>query len=159
MSTIADEIIAKMNATHAKFLAHLAALDAATVNRRPADERWSPREIVAHLIDAERAHRRFLQAVVSGSEMPAIENFDLDVWNAARVAKRAGLTVAEVLAELEKERAETLAYLPTIPDDAWARTGAHASLGTVSVEQVARIIGLHERLHLQEMIEGTDAGA
>src|SRR5690606_36581169 len=77
MSAIADEIIAKTNATHAKFLAYIASLDAEAVNRRPAGDRWSPREIVAHLTDAERAHRRFMQVVVSGSEMPVIENFDL----------------------------------------------------------------------------------
>ena len=159
MSVTADEIIAKIASTHAKFLAYIASLDADAANRRPADDRWSPREIIAHLTDSERAHRRFLQVVVSGSEMPVIENFDLDAWNAARIARRANLTLAEALAEFEKERAETLAYLPTIPDDAWGLTGAHAALGTVSVEYVARIIGLHERLHLKEMVEGVDAGA
>ena len=159
MSVTADEIIAKTASTHAKFLAYIASLDADTVNRRPAGDRWSPREIIAHLTDSERAHRRFLQVVVSGSEMPVIENFDLDAWNAARIARRADLTLAEALAEFEKERAETLTYLPTIPDDAWGLTGAHAALGTVSVEYVARIIGLHERLHLKEMVEGVDAGA
>ena len=159
MSAIADEIIAKTNATHAKFLAYIASLDAEAVNRRPAGDRWSPREIVAHLTDAERAHRRFIQVVVSGSELPVIENFDLDAWNAARIAKRADMTLDEVLADFEKERVETLAYLPTIPDDAWQLTGTHAALGTVSVEYVARIVGLHERLHLKEMVEGVDVGA
>ena len=158
MSTIADEIIAKINATHTKFLTHFATLDATTIHRSSSGDGWSPREIVAHLADAERAHRRFLQGVVSGKEMPVIENFDLDAWNAERVARRANLTIDETLAEFEKERTETLAYLPTIPEDAWSLTGVHAALGLVSVEHVARIIGLHERLHLKEMVEEIDVG-
>jgi hypothetical protein len=45
-----------------------------------------------------------------------------------------------------------LAFLATVPPDAWPLRGYHAALGDRSVEEVARIIGLHERMHLQEMV-------
>ena len=53
----------------------------------------------------------------------------------------------------------TLALLATLTDDARSRVGVHAALGEVSVDYVARIVGLHERSHLQEMQEALKASA
>ena len=150
-----DTILPKMQGIHQKMLAYLATLDDATANRKLQSdhgEHWSPREIVGHLTDAERAHRRFMEAVASGNPPVKVEGFDLDAWNAGRVAKRAGQTLAELVAAFESERAATLAFLATVPPDAWPLRGYHAALGDRSVEEVARIIGLHERMHLQEMV-------
>ena len=127
------------------------ALDDEAANRKTGAEQWSPRETVAHLADAERAHRRFIQAVVSGNPPAKVENFDLDAWNASRIAKRAGQSLAQILADFEAERAETIAVLQTIPADAWEKRGYHAALGDISVAYAATIIGLHERMHLQEL--------
>ena len=150
-----DTILPKMQRTHEKLLAYLATLDGAAANRKLQSdhgEHWSPREIVGHLTDAERAHRRFMEAVVAGSPPAKVEGFDLDAWNAGRVARRAGQTLAELIAAFEAERAATLDFLATVPPDAWPRRGHHAALGDMSVEEVARIIGLHERMHLQELL-------
>ena len=150
-----DTILPKMQRTHEKLLAYLATLDDATANcklQSDHGEHWSPREIVGHLTDAERAHRRFMEVVVAGSPPAKVEGFDLDAWNAGRVAKRAAQSLAELAAAFESERAATLAFLATVPPDAWPRRGYHAALGDRSVEEVARIIGLHERMHLQEMV-------
>ncbi len=152
-----DTILPKLQNTHTKMLAYLATLDDATANRKLQSdhgEHWSPREIVGHLTDAERAHRRFIEAVAGGNPPAKIEGFDLDAWNAGRVAKRAGQPLGELIAAFEAERAATLALLATLPADAWPQRGYHAALGDKSVEEVARIIGLHERMHLQEMIGG-----
>ena len=150
-----DTILPKMQRTHEKLLAYLATLDDATANRKLQSdhgEHWSPREIVGHLTDAERAHRRFMETVASGNPPAKVEGFDLDAWNAGRVAKRAQQTLVELIAAFEAERAATLAFLATVPPDAWPLRGYHAALGERSVEEVARIIGLHERMHLQEMV-------
>ncbi len=152
-----DTIAPKMQRTHEKLLAYLATLDEVEANRKLQSdhgEHWSPREIVGHLTDAERAHRRFIEAVASGNPPAKVAGFDLDAWNAGRVAKRAGQPLAELVAAFETERAATLALLATLPAAAWPLRGYHAALGDKSIEEVARIIGLHERMHLQEMITG-----
>ncbi|MBW7881063.1 MAG: DinB family protein [Caldilineaceae bacterium] len=143
------QMLEKMAKTHAKMLDYLATLDEAAANARHEGDGWSARETIAHLADAERAHRRFIQALVEGRPPAKVEGFDLDAWNAAKVAKRAQQSLSEVLADFERERNETLAYLPTLPDDAWELAGDHPALGHVTVEYVARIIGLHERDHLR----------
>ena len=81
-----------------------------------------------------------------------MENFDLNAWNAGRIAKRAGQSLTELLAAFDQERAATIAVLQGLPADAWQKAGDHPALGHVTVEYVARIIGLHERSHLQEMM-------
>lgn len=153
MSTQLDAILSKMDATHQKYKAFVAALDDAAVQQPATSNPWNPREITGHLVDAERAHRRFIEAVASGSAPARLENFDLNAWNAARVAKRAGQSLPELLEAYDLERAATVATLQALPEDAWAKEGDHPALGRVTVEFVARIIGLHERSHLQEMME------
>ena len=151
MSSPLESILPKMEATHAKFKAFVLGLDAEAVQQPSAANPWNPREITGHLVDAERAHRRFIEAVASGNPPAKLENFDLNAWNAGRIAKRANQTLAELLAAYDQERAATIAVLQGLPDDAWAKEGDHPALGHVTVEYVARIIGLHERGHLQEM--------
>lgn len=151
MSAQLDNILPKMQATHQKYKAYVTALaEDATAQPSPGNA-WNPREITSHLLDAERAHRRFIEAVASGNPPAKLENFDLDAWNAGRIAKRAGQSLAELLAAYDEERAQTVAVLQALPADAWEKTGDHPALGHVSIEYGARIIGLHERSHLQEM--------
>ena len=151
MSSPLDNILPKMNATHEKFKAFVLGLDTEAVQQPSAANTWNPREITGHLLDAERAHRRFIEAVASGNPPARLESFDLNAWNAGRVAKRASQTLAELLAAFDQERAATIAVLQGLPDDAWEKAGDHPALGHVTIEYVARVIGLHERAHLQEM--------
>ncbi len=146
-----EQMFSKMAETRTALIAFLAELDEETCNARPADGHWTIRENVAHLVDAERAHRRFIETLLAGETPPTVENFDLDRWNAAKVKKRAGQSTAELLSKLQAEREKTLATLHAIPADGWNVTGEHAALGTVSVRQVAKIIGVHERGHLKDM--------
>lgn len=146
-----ESILPKMEATHARLKAFVTALDEQAVQQPAAGNPWNPREIVGHLVDAERAHRRFIEAVASGNPPARLDNFDLNAWNAARVAKRAQQSLGELLALYDEERAATIAALQGLPDDAWEKSGDHPALGHVTVADVTRIIGLHERAHLQEM--------
>jgi uncharacterized damage-inducible protein DinB len=150
MASPADKILPKMQATRDELLAFLDGLDQATLTGRPPGGGWSIRDNLAHLADAERAHRRFVQAVLRGHS-PRLEGFDLDRWNEEHVARRAGQTPDEILEALQSERQQTLAFIHDLPLDAWDRQGDHPALGEVSVRQVIRVIGVHERMHLKEI--------
>jgi uncharacterized damage-inducible protein DinB len=150
MPASTDRIVPKMQATREELLARIEGLDERAFGWRSPERGWSTRETLAHLVDAERAHRRFVQAVLAGQPVH-LEGFDLDRWNEEHVARRAHQSVAEILEALYAERQATLDLLSAIPDDAWERQGDHPALGEVSVYQVIRIIGVHERMHLQEI--------
>jgi hypothetical protein len=57
----------------------LLALPDAEAARRPAPDRWSPKEIMGHLIDsAANNHRRFVQA--QGRDDLVFDGYEQDVW-------------------------------------------------------------------------------
>ena len=150
MSSPADKIVPKMQVTRDELLALVDRLDPSTLTWRPPEGGWSIRDNLAHLADAERAHRRFLAAVLQGRST-RLADFDLDRWNQEHVARHAGQSVDEILDALRAERHETLAFIAALRADAWDRQGQHPALGEVSVRQVIRVIGVHERMHLKEM--------
>jgi uncharacterized damage-inducible protein DinB len=150
MASPAEKMLPKMQATREELLAFVESLDQAVLTWPSPEEGWSIRDNLAHLADAERAHRRFVAAVLEGRST-RLEGFDLDRWNQEHVARRAGQSIQEILDALDAERQQTLAFIAAIPADAWDRRGHHPALGDVSVEQVIKIIGVHERIHLKEM--------
>jgi hypothetical protein len=150
MSSPADRILPKMQSTRDELLSLVEDLDQAIFTWYPPDGSWSIRDNLAHLADAERAHRRFVGAVLDGRPT-RLEGFNLDRWNQEHVARRASQSVDEILAALRAERQETLAFILAIPADAWDKQGDHPALGQVSVTQVIKVIGVHERMHLKEM--------
>ena len=66
--------------------------------------------------------------------------------------------MADIMLELKREREQTLVFLPSIPDDAWQKVAPHAALGEVSVEYAAKVIGLHERMHLRPSVSAARVG-
>lgn len=61
----------------------LRALDDADTARRPAPGKWSPREIIGHLIDsASNNHQRFVR--MREREDLVVEGYEQDVWVAAQ---------------------------------------------------------------------------
>jgi uncharacterized damage-inducible protein DinB len=142
--------LSRMHAARAELLALVEDLDEAALGWPSPDGGWSARDTLAHLVDAERSHRRFVQAVLAGQPVH-LPNFDLDRWNQEHVARRAAQSVPEILRALREERQATLDLLSTLSDAAWDSRGRHPALGDVTVAQVIRIIGVHERQHTREI--------
>jgi len=150
MSVSLDQLIHKMQSTRNDLLALVSGLGEEASNWRPPDKSWSIRENLAHLVDAEKAHRRFMEAVLAGTQT-SVENFDLDRWNQSHVARRANQSTTEILADLQAERERTLAFFLATSAEKWLQEGDHPVLGRVSIRQVAKIIGMHEQMHLKEI--------
>ena len=150
MPTPADKILPKMFSTRDELMALVKDLDQAALTWRPSEGAWSIRDNLAHLVDAERAHRRFVEVVLEGRSIH-LEGFDLDRWNQEHVTRRAEQSIDDILDALRVERQKTLAFISTIPPDSWEQRGDHPALGDVSVRQVIKVIGVHERMHLKEI--------
>jgi hypothetical protein len=80
-----------------------------------------------------------------------ISGFDLDAWNAAAVAGRAGWTVQQVLADLDAAHQATLAFLAALEGEQLSLPGSHPVLGEVTVGQILRVIALHDNLHRRDI--------
>jgi DinB superfamily len=115
---------------------------------RYAPDKWSVKEIVGHLADAERVFSYRLLRFARKDET-ALPGFDENTY--VEAAGFDGRTLADLLAELAAVRDATLRLLRGLPDGASVRRGI-ASSGTLSVRALAYVIAGHE-LHHREVLK------
>ncbi len=108
---------------------------------------WSIRQVVGHVMDAERIFTYRLLRVARGDQTP-LPAFDENAY-----ADRGGWNerpLAALLQDHANVRASTLSLLESLPAAAWPLRGT-ASGHTVSVRGLAVIVAGHERHHLDIM--------
>jgi hypothetical protein len=145
-----DQIGTRLATARSKLLAALCGLEAVAWDWDPGDGRWSVRLTLAHVGSAQRSHLAIARRLASGQAVE-LPGFDLDAWNAAEVEKRADWSVGEVLADLELGHQEAMQFLESLDLGQLAISGHHPALGMVSVEQVLRVIAVHDKLHLRDI--------
>jgi hypothetical protein len=128
-------------ATHAI----LAKVSDATAGHRYAPDKWSVREVVGHLADAERIMSYRVLRIARADPIP-LEGFDEGAY--VRAAGADARPWASLVGDLVVVRAGTLALLQSLDTQAWQRRGT-ANGATVSVRALAHIVVGHERHHLE----------
>lgn len=110
-----------------------------------APGKWTLKEVMAHVIDAERVFSYRALRIARGDQTP-LPGFDEKAWvpNSGANAR----TLADLLGELRAVRAATLELLRHLPKEAAARKG-NASGKDVTVRALAWIIAGHERHHVR----------
>jgi hypothetical protein len=112
---------------------------------------WTARDILAHVTGAEPSLAAIItRAQAEGSYVPR-PDFDLGFWNRRQVEKRAEKSPHDLLAEMDSHRVATLKLLAELPEAALDLPVRHPAYGDMTVEDVFRIIGFHERLHADEI--------
>jgi hypothetical protein len=111
---------------------------------------WNVRQLVAHLVDADRGHNNQVMSIAEGRDLIP-ENFDVERYNLSRTAKNADKTPEQCRNDLENTRAELLAWLQTVDEEKLDRQGRHASLRIMSVHDIVRLSALHELGHAQDI--------
>ena len=129
--------------------AMLAAVPSDREGHRYARGKWSVREVVGHVIDAERMFsvRTMAFARRDRSHFPS---FDENAYAAASGADRRPLS--DLTDELSAVRASTLLLLKSFEDETWDRRGM-ASGFEFTVRSVAWIIAGHSRHHRRVVAE------
>jgi uncharacterized damage-inducible protein DinB len=103
-------LIDKLASARGEILQTIEGLDEGVLTWDPEDGRWSIKETLAHLASAEGSHRQVDQAIAVGQTVD-VPDFDLDAWNAARVAEGRQRSTDEILEEMAAERRRTLSAL------------------------------------------------
>jgi hypothetical protein len=116
---------------------------------RYADGKWSIREIIGHLIDAERVfgYRAFC---IARGEQRNLPGFDQDEYMLS--APYDHIDLEDLLSEFRLVRLSNLAMLRNLNDEAWARLGT-ANDNQVSVRALAFIMAGHARHHMEVLRE------
>ena len=116
--------------------------------KRPAPDKWSVAEIVAHLADAELAISWRLRQTLANNAIP-IQAYDQDLW--ARTFNYAKRDPRESLANYRTLREANLALLKSVPRKLWENYGVHQERGNESVSHVVRMVAGHDLNHLQQI--------
>ena len=116
---------------------------------RYADDKWSIREIVGHLIDSERVfgYRAFCIARRENQNLPGFEQNDY-----IAAARYDSIDLEDLLSELRLVRLANLAFIRTLDEAAWAQVGT-ANGNEVSVLALAFIMAGHMRHHMNVLRE------
>jgi hypothetical protein len=116
---------------------------------RYGPDKWTIREVIGHLIDAERIFTYRAVRFARGDQT-MLPGFDENEY-----VKTAGSdlrTLADLARELEAVRESTVLLFESLPDDAWIRKG-NANGREMSVRALAYVTAGHPRHHLRILRE------
>jgi len=112
---------------------------------------WMVRDVLAHLVSAERGHQRLIADVAAGGS-GSPPDFSVDEYNRRHVAALAGRSPADLLADFHSVRAESVALVSSLTDDDLTQRGNHPALGPDTVlADFIRIIFMHGKMHLRDL--------
>jgi hypothetical protein len=124
------ELLAALRASRDEVLGIVRGLSPAALEQGRYESGWNGRQILAHLASIEWTYPRLLDIARDAGTAPAPEadtptrsmRGGNDAYNERQVAKRAHLSVEELLAEFERNRAATIRAVEAADDALFART-------------------------------------
>jgi hypothetical protein len=124
--------LATMRATVAALDALVRSAPADFLERRPAPDEWSPREVLGHLLCVERLLRDRVAAMVADAPPPAAPNASLAEWR--------------------RERGETLAWLLTLGPAELERASMSPRFGRITAREQIDEWAYHDLDHLRQLL-------
>jgi uncharacterized damage-inducible protein DinB len=122
----------------------LAPLDDAAARFRYAPGKWSVKEVLGHLCDAERIFSYRLLRLGRADTTP-LPGFDEDAY--VPPAEFDARPISELVREFKAVRASTIALVEGLPSEAWQRRG-QASGKLISTRALAYVMVGHVTHHL-----------
>jgi hypothetical protein len=118
------------------------------LRKRPAPDKWSVSEIVAHLADAEIVGG-FRMRLILGAPGTAVAAFDQDSWViSGHYEKRDPRKSVE---QFRVVRDANLALLKSLKPEQWKHYGLHSERGQETIEHIVRMFAGHDLNHLQQI--------
>jgi uncharacterized damage-inducible protein DinB len=143
-----SDILTTLESERRQTLLLLCGRDEADGDFRCAPDKWSVKEVLGHVCDAERVFAYRALRISRGDRTP-MEAFEQDDY--VRNAPFANRPLAELIEDYIAVRRATLTLLRNLDEQAWSRRGT-ASNNEVSVRALAYIIAGHE-IHHRRILE------
>ncbi len=145
------DVFAILETTPEKIRRELAALSPRQMKARPAANKWSVQEILAHLDDVEENAMRMRVSAILEQVNPVLEPFNQE----ARVVERRydRKDPRRTLAALTRKRRENLKWLRKLRPAQLKRRGVHRQVGEISVEDFLHEWAFHDLGHLKQILE------
>jgi len=121
-------------------------------DRRPDPDRFTLREIVAHLADWDEVWLERLDIMLTQDDTNA-HIPDRDPGQLARDNDYSRAVPAESLQRFQTRRTELVSRLQNLQTDDWQRAGQHEARGPFTVEDLAVTALGHDNYHLAQVTE------
>ena len=142
------DFLALQASAPAKLASLVDGLSAEELARRPAPEKWSIQELVAHLADDELVGGYRIRMILSAPGTP-IQAFDQDVW--ARTGRYDKTDVRSSLEMFRVLRQANLALLRSLSPGEWDMFGMHTERGAESIRDIAMYYAGHDINHFKQI--------
>jgi hypothetical protein len=111
---------------------------------------WTIRNILAHLVTAERAFVKLFESIRQGGAGVS-EDFLIDRYNASQQARSKNFTPRELLEQYTNVRAEMVAWILSLEDADLAKTGRHPFLGQTTLHEMIKMVYIHNQTHYRDL--------
>jgi uncharacterized damage-inducible protein DinB len=118
------------------------------LRHRPAPDKWSIVEILAHLAEDELTSSwRYRQMIEHDGTILA--GFDQELW--ARLGSYPTWSPSDALELFRLLREANLRMLRSLQPEQWERSGIHVERGKLTVRELARHMAAHDINHIQQI--------
>ena len=142
------DFLALQAAAPEKLASLIEGLPSEALARRPAADKWSIQELIAHLADDELVGAYRIRLILS-SPGTGIQAFDQDVWARTgrydRTESRSSLEMFRVL------RHANLFLLRSLRAEEWDMFGVHTERGVESIRDIAMYYAGHDINHFKQI--------
>ena len=135
-------------AAHDTLLRLIAGISDETLRRRPAPQKWSVLEILAHLAEDELTTSwRYRQMI----ELPGVTlmGFNQDLW--AQLGDYASWSPQDALEMFRLLRESNMRLLSRLSPEQWNSPGHHSERGPISVRELASHMAAHDNNHILQI--------
>src|SRR5215470_20362849 len=115
---------------------------------RPAPDKWSVAEVLAHLADSEIVLSWRVRSIL-GAPGTALQAFDQDAW--ARAGHYADRDPRRSLALFRAVREANLELYASLSPEDWERHGMHAERGKETLKHIVSLTAGHDLNHLKQI--------
>lgn len=147
-NTQGQDPIKVQSATPKKLARLVKGVPTTKLRKRPAPDKWSVAEILAHLADVEIVIGWRMRSILGAPGTP-VQAFDQSAWViSGHYEKRDPGESIELHRVL---REANLALLQSLSPDQWKLYGQHPERGQESIEHIVRMLAGHDINHIQQI--------
>jgi uncharacterized damage-inducible protein DinB len=111
---------------------------------------WTIRNILAHLMTAERAFIKLFENILQGGG-GVTEDFVIDRYNASQQEKTKELGPSELLEQYRAVRVDMINFVSSIGDSDLEKIGRHPFLGITTLREMIKMVYLHNQIHYRDI--------
>jgi uncharacterized damage-inducible protein DinB len=144
-----DDVLSVFESQSAETQRLLSTLDDARASYRYAEGKWSIKEVIGHITDAERIFG-FRALAIARGEQQSLPGFDEQAY--MREANFDRWRIGDLAEHYALSRRANIVFFRNLPAEAWTRRGM-ANDSAITVRALAYIIVGHERHHVNVLRE------